>query len=90
MKRFLRAFADIPRLPGALCRGSSWLFDSREGDEDPDAARRRHDLAARACHECPELAPCRMWVRGLPSSRRPNGVVAGLIPGGRGRPRGVR
>jgi WhiB family redox-sensing transcriptional regulator len=62
-----------PRLPGALCTGRPELFDG-----DDTAAR---EAAAALCRACPSLAACRQWVRSLPRSSRPPGVVAGPISG---------
>lgn len=42
-----------------------------------DDARRE---ALRLCNNrCPALEPCRAWFDALPFSRRPTGVVAGLV-----------
>jgi hypothetical protein len=63
---------DAPRLDGALCRGQAPWWDA----EDPGYV----DRAIAGClHACPALALCRSWYSGLPPSRRPISVVAGVM-----------
>jgi hypothetical protein len=66
------AMAGTPHLPGAACRGVTWLADLDDTTSDPD------DLAAgRAiCHTCPALADCQAWIASLPPDRLPGGMVA--------------
>lgn len=59
----------VPKLPGALCRNRSELFDS-DGDADIAAA-------VSLCERCPALDACRTWADGLTYPSRPSGVVAG-------------
>jgi WhiB family transcriptional regulator, redox-sensing transcriptional regulator len=57
-----------PRLPGALCRQRSELFD---GDDDQDAHQ-----AAELCHWCPAREPCAAWADTL-AYNQAHGVLAG-------------
>lgn len=57
-----------PRLPGARCVGQPQVFDGHD-----DASR---DAPVELCNQCPALAQCESWVRSLPPTRRPSGVVA--------------
>ncbi len=77
--------AGIPALPGARCRGRSALFERTVGEHrmtgrltktEVDDARSE---ALRICAACPARADCRAWFGALPVSRRPRGVVAGLV-----------
>ncbi|MBN7411169.1 hypothetical protein [Mycobacteroides abscessus] len=66
--------AYAPRLPGALCRGKSEIFDVE------DATDPRAQQALELCARCPALAACAAWIDGLPPTLRPAGVVAGRLP----------
>jgi WhiB family redox-sensing transcriptional regulator len=78
--------AGIPALPGAPCKGRSALYERTVGEHrmtgrltkaEVDDARRE---ALRLCNDrCPALEPCRTWLDALPASRRPVGVVAGVV-----------
>ncbi|SIK28854.1 hypothetical protein [Mycobacteroides abscessus] len=77
--------AGIPELPGAPCKGRSDLFERTVGEHrmtgrltktEVDDARSE---ALRICASCPALDPCRAYVGALPATRRPRGVVAGLV-----------
>lgn len=59
----------VPKLPGALCRDRSALFDS----EEPASVA----VAVSLCERCPALDACRVWADGLSYASRPSGVVAG-------------
>lgn len=63
----LRGSAD---LAGASCAGDS-RFTS---DAESDIA-----VAVTVCGSCPVIDTCRSWVDSLPPSRRPSGVVAGMV-----------
>ncbi|WP_174396630.1 WhiB family transcriptional regulator [Mycolicibacterium sphagni] len=78
-----------PALPGARCRGRATLFDLAEVGTDPEDAEYAEQAAKRLCAQCPSLMRCRAWYEALPRSRRPFGVVAGLVnrPKSVGRPR---
>jgi hypothetical protein len=69
----------VPKLPGALCRNRSELFD---GEEPEDIAE-----AVALCARCPALDACRAWVDRLEYRARPSGVIAGRYRRPR-RPRG--
>lgn len=66
-----------PDLPGAVCvdPAAREVFDQAADARITGAVAE----AAWACSRCPALAACREWVRGLPPSRRPRGVVGGLV-----------
>ena len=77
--------AGIPALPGARCKGRSDLFERTVGEHrmtgrltktEVDDARRE---ALRVCGACGAQTPCRAWLSSLPASRRPPGVVAGVV-----------
>ena len=77
--------AGIPALPGARCKGRSDLFERTVGEHrmtgrltktEVDDARRE---ALRVCRVCPALMACRTWLDGLGVTRRPAGVVAGVV-----------
>ncbi len=57
-----------PKLPGALCRRRSDLFD---GADDQDARD-----AAELCGRCPAREPCANWADTLRHNQI-NGVIAG-------------
>lgn len=75
--------AGIPDLPGARCKARADLFESTIAAHDKTASRAEIQNARTAalhiCHECPALAPCRVWLDGLRPMRRPRGVVAGQV-----------
>ncbi|GAS87542.1 hypothetical protein [Mycolicibacterium brisbanense] len=85
----LAAVGVAPALPGARCRGKHHLFDDAGKDEAPEVVAQRHQQALGLCRSCPALASCGRWVDSLPRSRRPPGVVAGVVhaPKPPGRPR---
>lgn len=78
-----------PSLPGAKCRGRHHLFDAPEPGVDTENTRNSEQRALRLCAECPSLVRCRAWLESLPKSKRPPGVVAGVVhrPQRVGRPR---
>jgi WhiB family transcriptional regulator, redox-sensing transcriptional regulator len=57
-----------PKLPGALCRDRSELFD---GDNEDTAGR-----AAAICLRCPARRPCGAWANRL-AHNQAHGVLAG-------------
>jgi WhiB family redox-sensing transcriptional regulator len=67
----------MPRLPGALCRNHSDLFDPPEHGVDHTDTRERLSFAIRVCCCCPALSACRRWVDSIDPKDRPPGVVAG-------------
>lgn len=71
--------AGAPSLPGARCRGRSYLFDEAAKDEPPAVVEQRHAQALGLCRICPALASCQQWYDSLPAQKRPPGVVAGII-----------
>lgn len=66
-----------PDLPGAVCvdPAAREVFDQAADVRIAGAVAE----AAWACSRCPALPECRAWVQGLPPSRRPRGVVGGLV-----------
>ncbi|WP_100482301.1 hypothetical protein [Mycobacteroides abscessus] len=78
--------AGIPALPGAPCKGRSDLYERTIGGRiegrhagSPELENARCE-ALRLCNDrCPALASCRAWLGALPATRRPRGVVAGLV-----------
>jgi len=62
------ALRGTPKLPGALCRQRSELFD---GDRDQDARE-----AAELCGDCPAREPCGSWADSLRHNQM-HGVIAG-------------
>jgi WhiB family transcriptional regulator, redox-sensing transcriptional regulator len=66
------ALGGIPRLPGALCRAKSELFDEYE---DPEVV----EYALNQCQSCPARADCERWLDSLSPTARPFGVVAGRV-----------
>jgi hypothetical protein len=68
------AMAGAPRLPGAACRGMTWMADIDERSDPADIAR-----AQRICRSCPALAACAAWVAATPPRMRPAGVTAGRL-----------
>jgi hypothetical protein len=68
----MAALAGTPRLPGALCRGESELFDQHD---DPGVIE--HAIAI--CHSCPARADCERWVDSSRPGQRPHGVIAGRV-----------
>jgi WhiB family redox-sensing transcriptional regulator len=75
----------IPDLRGASCKRKSGLFERTAGEHhkagrltktELDDARRE---ALRLCASCCAALECRAWLDALPVSRRPTGVVAGLV-----------
>jgi hypothetical protein len=75
----LEAVGAAPALPGAKCRGMHHLFDAAQSGEDPAVVDQRHTQAQSLCATCGSLSRCRDWVDGLKPSKRPAGVVAGLV-----------
>lgn len=59
-------FTDLPRLPGALCRGLPGLFDAEDGAHV--------GRATAICDRCPDLDRCQDYARGR---RGLSGVWAG-------------
>ncbi len=88
--------AEIPALPGAACKARFDLYERTIGEHhaagrltkpELDDARRE---ALRLCAGCPALTRCRAWLDALPMSRRPNGVVAGVVITSSGAPMRTR
>lgn len=80
--------AHVPPLPGAACRKHVALFDAAVGEGwgfPPVAVREAREAARAVCAQCPCLAPCAEWVRGLPVPLRPRGVVGGCLTDAQGR-----
>lgn len=84
--------AEIPALPGAACKARVDLYErtisehhaaGRLTKTELDDARRE---ALRLCASCPALTRCRAWLSALPLSRRPAGVVAGVVITANGAP----
>ncbi|WP_205877540.1 WhiB family transcriptional regulator [Mycobacterium camsae] len=67
----LAEFSAVPRLPGALCREQTQLFDEAVDD------RQTHQAVA-LCRRCPALSRCAAWINGLPAGAI-SGVVAGQV-----------
>lgn len=78
--------AGIPALPGAPCKGRSELYERTIGERSkgrhpgsPELENARSE-ALRLCNDrCPALGACRAWLAAQPATRRPRGVVAGLV-----------
>ncbi|OPX05957.1 hypothetical protein [Mycobacterium sp. AT1] len=77
--------AEIPALPGAACKAHCDLYErtisehhaaGRLTKTELDDARRE---ALRLCAGCEAQMQCRAWLDALPKSRRPRGVVAGVV-----------
>jgi hypothetical protein len=71
----------MPKLAGALCRGSTaWDVDTFTGGSK-DVARRDAavEYAMSQCRKCPALSDCGSWLASLGKAQRPNGVVAGQL-----------
>lgn len=77
--RILSAWAGLPVLPGARCRGRHHLFDPADDDEPADTVTARHAHALMLCQRCPARQPCQDWVDSLPFRKKPLGVIAGTI-----------
>ncbi|MGB3699312.1 MAG: WhiB family transcriptional regulator [Gordonia sp. (in: high G+C Gram-positive bacteria)] len=72
-----KVFFDLPKLDGARCVGRHALFDPRGVDEEPEAARQRHEQAVELCRRCPVIEQCATFT----SSERDVGQVrAGRMP----------
>ena len=68
---------ETPLLEGAACVGHAELFDPMT---DNGADRVCAEIEAlRICDRCPALAACRRWLKSLPDSQKPTGVVAGRV-----------
>ncbi|MGD9517526.1 MAG: WhiB family transcriptional regulator, partial [Mycolicibacterium sp.] len=63
--------------------------DNLATGEHPDVVVQRHSEAIVLCARCPVLDRCVEWYESLPRSKRPFGVVAGIVnrPKAVGRPR---
>jgi WhiB family transcriptional regulator, redox-sensing transcriptional regulator len=72
------ALAAAPRLPGAACVGRHELFDSKH-ESDPNRAEAEAAAMKICLTECGAYSQCRDWIQSLPASRRPSGVVAGVV-----------
>lgn len=79
----LAMLASSPDLAGAVCTdpGVREVFDAAAESTAVEVS----EDALWACGRCPALQACRTWVLGLPPSRRPLGVVGGLIVNDGGR-----
>lgn len=79
----------IPDLPGAMCVGSSQLYDSTivgaPGSKDDENLEYARTAALRLCNRCPALQACAGWLDTIPARHQPAGVIAGRIntPGGK-------
>lgn len=78
--------AGIPALPDAPCKGRSELYERTVGERRVVGQLTKAELenarceALRLCNNgCPALGACRAWLSALPATRRPRGVVAGLV-----------
>ena len=76
-----RVLAGAPSLPGAKCRGRAHMFDGPDGREAPETTAQRHAQATLLClaGPCPALGRCPDWMDSLKPSKRPSGVVCGLV-----------
>ncbi|GAC59020.1 hypothetical protein GOHSU_68_00120 [Gordonia hirsuta DSM 44140 = NBRC 16056] len=70
----------IPDFSGAACLGLWDLFDEGGVGEPAEKVSARHDRAVALCRACPVLDACKVWASGLPSKKRPPGVLAGRRP----------
>lgn len=76
----------IPALSDAPCKGRSELYERTIGERSkgrhpgsPELENARSE-ALRLCNDrCPALGACRAWLAAQPATRRPRGVVAGLV-----------
>ena len=66
----LAAMANVPALPGAICKGRPALFDL----DSPDSEDAEHAKAL--CRSCAALDACTRWLAATPTRQRPSGVVA--------------
>jgi WhiB family redox-sensing transcriptional regulator len=66
------------KLPGALCKHRSELFDIELPRNHPNR-RNMERKAVRLCRQCPALRACQTWLATLAPSERPQGVVAGVV-----------
>lgn len=84
--------AGIPALPDARCRGRAALFEATIATRGPIKAELENarSEALRLCRTCPALGPCGVWLTGMPQTRRPRGVVAGMIVTASGLPARTR
>lgn len=86
--------AGIPALPDARCRGRAALFEATIAVRHGGPARAELENARREaltlCHACPALALCRSWLAAMPATRRPRGVVAGVVVTASGLPARTR
>lgn len=78
--------AGIPVLPGAPCKGKSDLYELTICDRSqgrnvgsPELENARCEALRLCNNRCPALASCRAWLDAEPATRRPRGVVAGLV-----------
>ncbi|MFN3002346.1 hypothetical protein ACK12G_03710 [Mycolicibacterium wolinskyi] len=78
--------AGIPALPGAPCKGRSELYERTISDRSqgrstgsPELKNARSEALRLCRNNCPALASCRAWLDAEPATRRPRGVVAGLV-----------
>ena len=75
-----KVLAGAPSLPGAKCRGRrAHLFDGPDGREAPETTAQRHAQALSMWSRCPALERCTDWMNSLKPSKRPSGVVCGLV-----------
>lgn len=82
LESLVGALGAIPRLDGAVCKGSPDIWDEPphpSRDPDPSDTQERLNYAVRACGCCPALSACRTWIASLPPRQRPCGVVAGQV-----------
>ena len=92
--------AGVPDLPGAHCKGRADLFEATAAlinaptHESRSALRADREnaraVALSICCSCPALAACRAWLDSTVPTRRPVGVVAGLVITAGGRPAKTR
>lgn len=86
--------AGIPALPDARCRGRAALFEAtiavRHGGPAKAELENARREALTLCHACPALASCRSWLAAMPATRRPRGVVAGVVVTASGLPSRTR
>jgi len=76
----IAALAGTPALPGARCRGQHALFDPPDGEQvNSTDVQARYAKALELCADCPALELCGDWLKSLPMSKRPGGVVAGQV-----------
>jgi WhiB family redox-sensing transcriptional regulator len=68
----IASLAGAPALVGARCKSRWELWDETDDPEIVEYTRNQ-------CLSCPALNPCTEYVESLKPSKRPSGVVCGLV-----------